>query len=348
MAKSAIAWQPMLAASPAELAMPAVIVRTGGDMNIHAIIDHALINLAVLITGKRKFFRNNIESMPFPRLLQEIRLQMPSISGTGVYEFTADTPVGRLDPALHMVQWRGPDYPLFIYHHGNNETPFAYGRYSKNTFKSIVREKQELFPLNLMVLRAPFHQSLSLYMDKVGELTNFMAMLAVSAKVVEAVTGWYRQLAAPAPGRTVAVGGISLGGFVTNLHRTYYNSADRYLPIMAGAALDAVFAESIYRKLTGALALANPDALRQALNFEADFGRISTQNLFPLLARYDQIVEYPRQQQCYTGYPVTVLEKGHSTAALDAQALRDYLLAHLLPLCNKEPVDSPARVPAGT
>lgn len=47
----------------------------------------------------------------------------------------------------------------------------------------------------------------------------------------------------------------------------------------------------------------------------------------PLLTRYDRIVEYDVQRSGYEGFPVAVLDKGHITSALAADALRWHLLA---------------------
>jgi hypothetical protein len=90
-------------------------------------------------------------------------------------------------------------------------------------------------PANLIMLRAPFHRASSDYMARVVGLSSFVAMLAVPVVLVEQLINSLKQKAV----HRVLVTGISLGGWVTNLHRTYFNSADRYVPLLAGAALAA-------------------------------------------------------------------------------------------------------------
>jgi predicted esterase YcpF (UPF0227 family) len=294
-------------------------------MNLHAFLDHYTVLAGALVAGRRKFFSQSLESPIFSEILETTSLQLPEIRGEGIYEAPAETPVGVLDPAFYVAQWLGDDYPTLIYHHGNNERPFDFGVFSKNSFKHVVLAQREQFAANLIALRAPYHQSLTHYMGQITHLVNFAAMLAVSVQMMEALQVRIREQGSA----SVMVTGISLGGWVTNLHRAFYNSADLYAPMLAGAALDEVFTTSAYRRLTGELALSKPEQVRHVLNFEAQFASVNTDNVFPLLARHDQIIVYNRQKQCYGERSMTVLEKGHTTAALAYGSLRDFLLARL-------------------
>ena len=65
-------------------------------------------------------------------------------------------------------------------------------------------------------------------------------LLSVSVKLIEALVQY---LKSEGNGKIMVLG-ISLGGWVTNLHRSFYNSADIYVPIFAGAALGEVFVTS--------------------------------------------------------------------------------------------------------
>lgn len=292
-------------------------------MNFHALIDHYTVVTGALLMGKRKFFSRSVDSPSVDELMERIRLELPEIVGEGIYEVKASTPGGELDPAFYVAQWLGADYPTLIYHHGNNERPFDFGALSKNTFNNIVLKHKADFPANLIAMRAPYHQSLKVYMDKVSELDNFSTMLAVSVKLVETLQAWSRAQGS----QQIVVSGISLGGWVTNMHRAFFNSADLYVPMLAGAALDEVFLSSAYHRMTGDLALRNPGKVRQALNFEAAFDRVRTDNLMPVLARHDAIIVYERQQRAYDSSVVEVIDKGHTTTVLDDNALRSVLLS---------------------
>ena len=151
-------------------------------------------------------------------------------------------------------------------------------------------------------------------------------MLATSVVTIE---GLVRRCREQGMG-PIIVSGISLGGFVTNLHHTYSNSADAYAPLLAGPSREDVFLASIYHKL---VAVSDPEAQQQvarALSFATDYTAVAHHKLFPLLARYDQYIRYDVQRAAYgEGVPISVLDKGHVTGALAYAALREHLLAQL-------------------
>ncbi len=160
------------------------------------------------------------------------------------------------------------------------------------------------------------------YLEKIGYLSEFTAMLSASVKLVEQLVEILRSKGTG----EVVVSGLSLGGWVTNLHRSYFNSADTYVPMFAGAALDELFLSSYYRKLASPLVRANPEEITRILNFEEQFRSCHKCNVHPLLARYDQIIEYERQRRCYGSTPINIIDKGHITGALAS----DLLVKHVL------------------
>jgi hypothetical protein len=199
---------------------------------------------------------------------------------------------------LHLRSYdgKGDAYPLIIFYHGSNERPFQSGRFAKNAFNRIFLHTNHAPDVNLIALRAPFHNgSTRHYQRSVTRLSNFAAMLSVSVRVAEYLISYFKQRV----NGTIALAGISLGGWVTNLHRAYFNTADVYIPIMAGADVGAVFINSVYGKLTASSAKADADIIREKLNFVKEFKRLKDENVFPLLARYDRYIEYDIQKFCY-------------------------------------------------
>ncbi len=131
--------------------------------------------------------------------------------------------------------------------------------------------------------------------------------------------------ATTAPATTVA--GISLGGWITNLHHAYFNTADVYRPIFAGAAPDALFLESSYGRLTSGSACTRPERIRDVLNFEEAFSKRGPDNVYALLARYDQYVQLERQKTVYDPGHLTIMEAGHVTGSSRNAELRKFLFA---------------------
>ena len=289
-------------------------------MNKHILYDKLTAAIASATVGK--FFSESIESPGYKKFLEDITVSLPSLDES-IRETEAETPVGKMDPAYYVAQWKGEAYPTIIYHHGNNERPFDFSRFAKNSFKNIFMDSNEPIEANLIAIRAAFHNaSLKEYQKKINHLSNFVGMLSVSVKLVEAIINRLKEQG----GAPVLVSGISLGGWVTNLHRSYYNTADTYVPLLAGAALDHLFTDSGYRKMSGRIAREHPKSIKQMLNFEEDFKKVKDDNVFPLLGKYDQYIQYERQQKSYSKDNIKVLETGHVTSFLAGKELRKHIL----------------------
>jgi hypothetical protein len=285
-------------------------------MNIHKFLDNLTITISAPLLARSKYFRQSVQSQAMDEHLAAIHLQLPPIDGEGVYELPAHSLVGELDPAFHISQWLGAGYPTIIFHHGTNENPYD------RSFKSIFPHHKIEIPANLIVVRAPFNTSLKAFTAAIGQLAHYAAMMAASVRLIDELVGYCREQGA-AP---VLVSGISLGGFVTNLHHAHYGRADAYAPLLAGAAMDSVFLDSIYRKLVAASDETGMATIRRVLNFEDAYAQANRQKAFPLLGRYDQYIRYERQKQGYGDRPITLLEKGHVTAALAYAPLRQHIM----------------------
>lgn len=303
----------------------------------HALVDHAATVSGLFLPDRTRYFAASVDSEPFAAQLAAIEHDPVPVTEEGVHLVRARTPVGDLDPAVMVAHWGRPDLPTLVLHHGNNERPFAFGRTAKNLLGKAMLVPEPP-PANVLLVRAPFHGgTLRAYLRAMGELERFVAMLATSVAVMDRLVD---QLRAAGCDRVV-LAGLSLGGWAVNLHRAHRDTADVYLPIFAGAALAEVFLDSAYRRLTSRRALAEPEKLRTVLNFEERFAAVTTRNVFPLLARYDQYIAFDRQRPGYGDHPVAVVDEGHVTGGLDAAALRAHVLAHL---SGEAPV-GPARRP---
>ena len=295
-------------------------------MNKHIFIDRLTALLGSAASGRNRFFSNSVDSPGYKEHLDNISLTIPGIS-EGRHEVPASSLAGEADPAFYVSQLKGKAYPTILYHHGNNERPFDFSKYAKNSFKTIFQDAPEPLEANIIAIRAPFHNStLKHYQQKIADLNHFLALLCTSVEMVEGLIQKLKKEGYAAP---ILLSGISLGGWVTNLHRTYHNTADIYAPLLAGAALDDLFTQSIYRKMAGKAGRENPEALHKILNFEPDFEKINDDNVFPLLGRYDQFIRYERQKACYGNRTIQVIDKGHVTSLLNANLLRNHVLSLL-------------------
>jgi hypothetical protein len=109
----------------------------------------------------------------------------------------------------------------------------------------------------------------------ISTLEKVVAMLAVSTCLIEELLGRVRQLGAT----PTLVTGISLGGFVANRHHAWYDSADCYVPALAGAAMGEVFVNSIYRRGVARRARENPQVVKAALDFQEEYAAVDHSNV---------------------------------------------------------------------
>ncbi|MBN1856447.1 MAG: alpha/beta hydrolase family protein [Dehalococcoidia bacterium] len=291
-------------------------------MNQHVLLDLFVLQMAAVQSGRDRFFRSSVRSAPITEHLQAVRFVSTPELTPGTHEMPADSLAGRVDPAFLVYKWQGNSSPTIIFHHGNQEHPFEMGGSARNTFRTVLADGAREIPANLIAIRAPYHRWPTRdYLRRMGDISNFAAMLSASVSLVDSIVEACHDLGSS----PVVVSGIGLGGTVTNLHRTYYNTADLYVPLLAGAALGNVFTSSLYRRLVGGQGRRHPELVRELLDFEDDYQKVKTNNVFPLLARHDQYALLDRQSTCYEYHPIRIMERGHFTAALSPLLLRQHV-----------------------
>ncbi|MFC4249258.1 hypothetical protein ACFOZ7_20390 [Natribaculum luteum] len=292
-------------------------------MKHHELLDVATVRSSALLLRNAKFFARSVDAPPITDVAAGTRVRVDDVSSAGVQEVVVETPVGEFEAAYLPWQWRGTEYPTLLYHHGSGERPFDFGRFSSNSFRRLFVSSDREVPANVVAVRAPFHDRSSVeYARAMGDLENFVGMLAASVGLLEALAERVREQGSPG----VVASGISLGGWAVNIHRACVGGLERYAPIFAGAALGEMFVSSVYRKMTGERARANPDRLRNVLDFEGAFAAGDADDCSPLLARYDRIIEFERQRGIYDDHPMAVIEKGHVTGSLATETLRGHVL----------------------
>lgn len=292
-------------------------------MNRHELIDVVPLALAgKLISDDRKLFARSLDSEGYQAHLDGVSVDLPDLHGRMKRDLRPDSLVGPVDAGVFVGRWLGPDRPTVVYVHGTRERPFS-SNPLRNSFKRVLLDADPPVEANLVAVRAPFHTlGMRAYLDRLTDAANFMAMLAVSVELVE------RIVARLDGGGRVVVAGLSLGGFVANLHRAFHDSADGYAPMLAGTLYSDVVLEGAFRRVTADRAKANPGTVRELVDFEDEFARASA-DVRPLLARHDANVRYEPQRRSYGGLSVQTLEKGHLTTTMATDALREHVLAGL-------------------
>ena len=285
-------------------------------MNKYEFIDSFSMSIASLFTGKKRYFSKDINSKKIYELLNLIKIEMPKIDGEGYYTVNINYEEINEEAAFRVEQWKGYNYPTIIYHHGAAEGSYDF------SFNRILANEKNNINANLIGIQAIFNHSNKEFMNSIKYLSNYTLMLASSVMIVESITNHIRKNGSS----KIIVTGASLGGFVTNLHFTYFNTADYYKPLLAGARLGDAFITSAYSKVTSQNAKQYSKRIREVLNFDIDLRKKDQSNIFPLLSKYDQIVMYDLHSKDFEPNQITTIPFGHSTGAIKYKLLRQHIL----------------------
>lgn len=294
-------------------------------MGIHEFIDNYSMRVAGAFV-KKKYFSEGVESLKIREWLDLVKLDFPRINREGYYPIKVHYDGVTNEAAFRIEQWKGPQYPTIIYHHGAAEGSYDF------SFNRILKKDKSNINANLIAIQALFNHSNKEFMDSILNLSNYTLMLAASVLIVENLINQIRKIS----NDKIIVTGTSLGGFVTNLHFAYYNTSDSYKPLLSGARIGDAFLNSAYSKVTSTNGKMSPDKLRYALNFEDDLKKQEQKNLFPLMARFDQIIQYDLQSLDFNPEQVCIIPFGHATGATKFKRLRQHILKGIENECSEE------------
>jgi hypothetical protein len=288
-----------------------------------------------MLAGERvRLFRDHTDGPAWPEQLAVPTPSLPTLHLGVPVDLEVATLAGPLRVGVLLAHDAGPEAPVLVTHHGNGEQPFALEGRAKNFLNRALLTDAAPPPATVVLLRAPYHDGpLRDYTRAAGDLARWMAILAASVVGARAVLDTYGR----DEGRTTVLTGFSLGGWVTNLHRAFEGSADRYVPMLAGAHLGSQLLDSSYRRMTSRRAHGDADRVRQRLDFAEAF-RAADAPVAPLLARYDRYARAEDQQDDYTGWQLTWLDTGHVGAALAGDQLRAHVLRELAAVAGSEVV----------
>jgi hypothetical protein len=264
-------------------------------MNRHVIADRML--LFVINRFGKPFFSRSVESPPFEAHLAAVEVPRLEIHGTGLVEFTANTLAGKVNQRINVLHYNGNDAPLLVYNMGGGEAPFDH------TIRKVY-PPDAATELNVVAVEAPWQRTKQQLAAAFAHLNTYLAMIAVAVATTEHVI----RAQAFCSARTKLVAGTSLGGFVSNRHHLAFDSADAYLPFVAGTRHGDIFLTTVN---ASPIARSQPDYLRERLNFDQAWLDKAHPTVFPHLARYDQLNRLEVQSPSYGDMPVDVWEGGH-------------------------------------
>lgn len=263
-----------------------------------------------LLTWRTRYFRDGVTTAPFADHLSAVEADWPAVDsvGVGTHEVSVETLAGSHHAAIAVHKWVGLDAPTLIWHHGGGEHPYD------SIFTGAFPDAHAV-GANLLLVRAPGHEARGGVQHVGATLEGYLAMLATSVAATEHV------LDSLEAARTV-VAGYSLGGFATNRHHVAYDTADAYVPFMAGTAHGEIFLTTVP---AAPRALARPDYLRRRLDFIDGWRRRDNDSVRPILGLDDCLNRYETQRASYPGVNPETWPVGHIRGISAHDAIRAVL-----------------------
>jgi hypothetical protein len=269
--------------------------------------------LAVTRLFGKPYFSRSVASSPFVDHIRGVDLSLPRHWDRD-HDVAATTLAGPMTTGFRVLHWVGESAPTIIHHQGGGERPFDH---------IISRAFPAGSPggVNVIAVRSPGQGTLREMETSFATLNYYMAAMACVVRLTEAL------LTAPQLVRSPRklVSGYSLGGFVANRHHLLYDTADVYVPFMAGARHGEIFLSTVP---ASKLARRQPDQIRACLNFDREWAARDHPNVFPVLARNDRLNRLNVQLPSYAGTPVVIWDGGHLLGASQPELVRATLLDH--------------------
>lgn len=266
-----------------------------------------------------KYFSRNIDSVKITAAVEKCSVVLPEFTEEGIYQCDAKYNRIDLNPIIHLLQWKGDNLPVIIYHNYLEEKPADKGA------RKIFLDPANPLNANIILIEAALTGSQFELTDMMVDLDKYIAVCAASVQVIEMLVQKYKKNSPK-----VVVCGTSFGGWVANLHYAVYTSATVYIPVMAGSGMGNYFFDSPLKKRIGKKARLEADKVRRMLNFEDQFMAAGNHhNVHPLLARDDQFVRFNVQMTSYGDIPVAVMPKGHVTGLKAYKHIRRHIVASL-------------------
>ncbi|WP_439620931.1 hypothetical protein [Hyphomonas sp.] len=280
-------------------------------MNKHILGDRLFLTLIRLFGTP--FFSESVQTASFDEHLRATQLELPDLDQPGFIPVPVSGLADNMQAGLKWIRRSEASAPTILFHQGGGELPFD--RTIGGAFPSNVHSN-----INVIAIKTPFQSDLKELKERFVHFNNYVAMIASVVQLTEALVQAQRD----AGSRVILVAGYSLGGFVSCRHHLHYNSADAYVPFVAGTSHAEIFFTTVKAARS---ARKHPDIIRSRLNFGDAWKNTDNSNVYPVLAKYDQLNRLSVQGPSYGNLPYELWEGGHLHGARHPEQIREKLLS---------------------
>lgn len=216
---------------------------------------------------------------------------------------------------VSLLKKYDPDKPTIIFHHGM-------GVHERVQVAAIFTPNmQEKF--NIFSVSSPHQTTTLTIVNKFFDSFNSLAgAVASSVLAVDEVVKFHRKESK----KNITVMGLSLGGIVTSLHYFHIGKADFYFPIISYPNFGKILLNNRVEKLIPRY----KEIVKNKRFFEIfDIPpklKVNRGNIFPILGKHDETIDYHEAKAFWLGYPVTVFNSAHFSTATKIPEIRKILI----------------------
>lgn len=279
------------------------------EINRHVLFDKVLL-MTFRYLGS-PFFSRSIDSPPLLDHLAAVTFDRNQIGDHGEFEFIASSLAPAVSVKVNVFHNAGALAPVILYNMGGGEAPYD------GTIKRAYPASEDP-GVSIVAIEAPWQRDRAQLANAFEDLNTYMAMLAITIRMNE----WLLRSDQFSRSPRKVIAGTSLGGFVCNRHHLEYNSADAYVPLVAGTLHGEIFLSTIR---SSKLVTDNPCVIRKHLNFQDQWDRAPHNNVYAQLGRYDQLNQLEVQGPSYGNAAIDIWEGGHMYHVIHPTLLRKKL-----------------------
>lgn len=290
------------------------------------VVDYAVMRVRdlMLATLSHKYFyktdpQTQVEN--FEQLRTQISYEFKEINSQEWHlslNFQGQTRVTKLFLHTPLVS----DAPALIFHHGASQTNYM----TALNYLYLRNQKEQL---NVFSIKAAHHESKQDFLDNcVDSFLNWQLTLWGSILAVEE----YVKLMKGKTCSKVIVGGSSMGGIVATMHMLLFNSVDLYLPINAYPNIGKIFLSRAYKyAIDRYQQRATNSNYSKAFALDHLLEDNMKEKTFPILAKYDEYIDYAEAIKFWQGFEVKTFGVGHMSTMFMAPEIRKYHWKKIVP-----------------
>lgn len=206
--------------------------------------------------------------------------------------------------------------PTFLYHHGlGDPVPGLQLR--------TVIDPNKHNKYNLILIKAANHnRTKTLSLECTSSFGRLASTFCASIIAVNEVVNYHKSQSR----KPIILTGISIGGMVISHHHFLHTTADYYFPIISYPNIGEILMDPVYKNIVAnQQKLRNNKSIKKCFEIPKELKNKPKSKIYPVIGRYDNLVNYQKSKKFWRGYKVKTIPTGHYSVFTAGEDIRDYI-----------------------